>query len=90
MKYVNKTRENEMLIIKVYENVNFYNFTCIDNGDVDYAYGVLAEYLKRKYHKKDFIALRYLKEDDDVETLLEDAKQHGFISGYDVIYRNND
>ncbi|MGL1608666.1 hypothetical protein ACSTIN_22995, partial [Vibrio parahaemolyticus] len=48
-------------------------------------YDALAENIRLSDPDKDLITFQYLK-DDDVKTLLEDAKKHGFISHYEIVF----
>ncbi|RVU70413.1 MULTISPECIES: hypothetical protein [Lactobacillus] len=78
-----------MLDVRIYEGkkasfvdgIYYYDFE-VDNDDIDTAYDILAENVKLN-DDKDLIDFQNL-EDDDVMTMLKDAKKQGFISDYDV------
>lgn len=69
----------------VFENgICYYYFSCKDNDDVNTIYDDLAENIKLKDPDTDFINLHYLK-DDNVKSLLQDAKKQGFILDYEIV-----
>lgn len=63
--------------------INYYDFRCEDNDSIDAVYDILAENIKLNNPSKDLINFQYLK-DDDVKTMLQDAKNQGFISDYEI------
>lgn len=66
-----------------YNGTTHYDFCYKDNDDTDTVYEILAEGLKLTDPDKDLINFQYLK-DDDVKTMLQDAKKQGFISDYEI------
>lgn len=83
-----------MLDIKIYAGKksiirewNQYIF-CDDYDDTDSAYNDLAK-IELKNPETDLIEFQYLK-DDDVKSLLEDAKKHDFISDYSIKIDNEE
>lgn len=61
----------------------YYEFRCRDNDDIDIVHEVLAENVKLNNPDKDLIDLKKLK-DDDVKTMLQDAKKQRFILDYEI------
>lgn len=69
---------------KLKNGSSYYSFEC-DPDDIDKAYKLLAENVilnNQDPNSKDLISFQYLA-DDDVETMLKDAKKQGFISDYE-------
>lgn len=69
-----------------FENgVYYFDFEC-DSDDIDAAYDILAESIilnDQDENSQDLNDFQNLK-DDDVETMLKDAKKQGFISDYEI------
>lgn len=69
-----------------FENgVYYFDFEC-DPDDIDAAYDILAESIilnDQDENNQDLNDFQNLK-DDDVETMLKDAKKQGFISDYEI------
>ena len=80
-----------MIETRVYEGqktsfvsgITHYDFCYKDNNDIDTVYDILAESIKLNNPTKDLIDFQNLK-DDDVKTMLQDAKRQGFISDYEI------
>lgn len=69
-----------------FENgVYYFDFEC-DPDDIDAAYDILAESIILKDQGEDSPDLNDFQnlKDDDVETMLKDAKKQGFISDYEI------
>ena len=64
--------------------INYYDFCCEDNDDIDAVYDILAENIKLNNPDNDLIDFENLK-DDDVKIMLQDAKKQGFISDYEIV-----
>lgn len=65
--------------------INYYDFEC-GPDNIDAAYDILAESIildNQDENSQDLIDFQNLK-DDDVKTMLEDAKKQGFISDYEI------
>lgn len=61
----------------------YYEFYCGDNDDIDIVHEILAENVKLNNPDKDLIDFWNLK-DDNVKTMLQDAKKQGFILDYEI------
>ena len=69
--------------VNLANGINHFDFEC-DQDDIDTAYDALAENIVLEDPTEDDLINFEDLADDDVKTMLQDAKKQGFISDYEI------